>query len=112
MRLRNVAMDGRGLRERIEEREGSDSAPSDPDQASHYEAWMNQAGVDGLTSRASPAGVRPCSFAMMPAPVAAAGPGFSGPRNVRDPFSPRLPTDAGRDPWRCCRLWPSYGRAR
>ena len=43
-------MDGRGLRERIEEREGSDSAPSDPDQASHYEAWMNQAGVDGLTS--------------------------------------------------------------
>jgi hypothetical protein len=44
MRLRNVAMDGWGLRERIQEREGSDSTPSDPDQASRYEAWMNRAG--------------------------------------------------------------------
>jgi len=44
MRLRNLAMEGRGLREQIHGQNESDGTSPDPDQGLRFESWINRAG--------------------------------------------------------------------
>lgn len=44
MRLRNLAMEGRVLREHIQNQAGSNGMPPGPDQTGRYEAWLNRTG--------------------------------------------------------------------